>query len=299
MSLIVVGSVALDSVETPHGKRDEMLGGSAVYCTLAASHFTNVKLVGVVGDDFPQKAIKLLHERKIDLSGLETKPGKTFRWSGVYSDDMNERETLYTELNVFEDFNPTIPDDARAAEYVFLGNISPTLQLNVLEQMAGPQFVAMDTMNFWIDGARDELLEVLRKVHAVIINDSEARQLSGSANLLAAARAIQRIGCPTVLIKKGEHGCFQLCRDDCFAAPAYPLETVHDPTGAGDTFAGGFMGHVARAGSSDPRTLREAVIYGSVMASFVVESFGVDGLLELTDAKIGHRYDEFKQLVSF
>jgi len=212
---------------------------------------------------------------------------------------MNERETLYTALNVFEDFNPTIPDDARTAEYVFLGNISPTLQLNVLEQMTDPRFVAMDTMNFWIAGARDELLKVLPNVHALIINDSEARQLSGSANLLRAARTIQEMGCPTVLIKKGEHGCFQVCRDDCFITPAYPLEIVLDPTGAGDTFAGGFMGHLSRAGSSDTRTLREAVVYGSVMASFVVESFGVDGLLELTDAKIGRRYDEFRQLVSF
>jgi sugar/nucleoside kinase (ribokinase family) len=299
MSLVVVGSVALDSVETPLGKRDDMLGGSAVYCTLAASHFTSVKLVGVVGEDFPQEAIGLLEGRNIDLSGLETKPGKTFRWSGVYSDDMNERETLDTALNVFEDFDPTIHQDARAAEYLFLGNISPALQLNVLEQMPSPEFIAMDTMNFWIDGARDELIDVLRKVHAVVINDSEARQLSGCPNLLAAARKIQQIGCPTVLIKKGEHGCFQVCREDCFVAPAYPLEAVVDPTGAGDTFAGGFMGHIARAGSSDPRTLREAVIYGSVMASFVVEHFGVDGLLELTDAKIGQRYDEFRQLVSF
>ena len=299
MSLIVVGSVALDSVETPFGKRDEMLGGSAVYCTLAASHFTSPRLAGVIGEDFPQKAIELLRKRKVDLSGLETKPGKTFRWSGVYSNDMNERETLSTELNVFEDFNPTIPEDARAAEYVFLGNISPALQLNVLEQMTGPRFVAMDTMNFWIDGARDQLIEVLRRVDAVIINDSEAKQLSGSANLLKAARAIQQMGCPTVLIKKGEHGCFQVCGDDCFVAPAYPLETVHDPTGAGDTFAGGFMGHLARAGHSDPRILREAVVYGSVMASFVVESFGVEGLLKLTDAKIGQRYTEFRNLVSF
>ena len=299
MSLLVVGSVALDSVETPFGKRDEMLGGSAVYCALAASHFTRVKLVGVVGDDFPQDAIELLTERNVDLSGLETKPGKTFRWSGVYSDDMNERETLSTALNVFEQFNPTIPDDARATKYVFLGNISPALQLNVLEQMSDPHFVAMDTMNYWINNAREELLGVLSKVHAVIINDSEAKQLSGNPNLIKAAKVIQQIGCPVVLIKKGEHGCFHVCREECFVAPAYPLETVLDPTGAGDTFAGGFMGHIACADSSDPHTLREAVVYGSIMASFAVEQFGVDGLLELTDAKIGQRYDEFKQLVSF
>jgi sugar/nucleoside kinase (ribokinase family) len=296
MTLIVVGSVALDSVETPFGKRDEMLGGSAVYCTLAASHFTSPKLVGVVGEDFPQEAIELLENRKVDLSGLERKPGKTFRWSGVYSDDMNERNTLDTALN---DFDPVIPEDARAAQHVFLGNIAPTLQLNVLEQVADPKFVAMDTMNYWIDSARDKLLEVIGKVDAVVINDSEVRQLSGNSNLLKAARAVQKMGCPTVLIKKGEHGCFQVCRDDCFITPAYPLETVLDPTGAGDTFAGGFMGHLSRAGSSDPSTLREAVVYGSVMASFVVEQFGVDGLLELTDAKIGQRYTEFRNLVSF
>jgi len=299
MSLLVVGSVALDTVETPFGKRDEMLGGSAVYCALAASHFADVKLVGVVGNDFPYDAIVLLQERNIDLSGLETKPGKTFRWSGVYSDDMNERKTLYTALNVFEEFDPTIPDDARDTEYVFLGNISPALQRNVLEQMSGPQFVAMDTMNFWIDSAKTDLLDVLSKVHAVIINDSEARQLSGSTNLVKAARIIQQIGCPTVLIKKGEHGCFQRCGEECFVAPAYPLEAVLDPTGAGDTFAGGFMGHLARAGRSDPWTLREAVVSGSVMASFVVERFGVDNLLQLTDAAIQQRYDEFRALVSF
>jgi len=299
MSLLVVGSVALDTVQTPFGKRDEMLGGSAVYCALAACHFTDVKLVGVVGDDFHNDATELLRQRNIDLSGLETRPGKTFRWSGVYADDMNDRDTLYTALNVFEAFNPTIPEDARTAEYVFLGNISPKLQLNVLEQMGKPVFVAMDTMNFWIDSARDELLEVLSKVNAVIINDAEAKQLSGSTNVVQAARNIQQTGCSTVLIKKGEHGCFQVCGEECFIAPAYPLEKVLDPTGAGDTFAGGFMGHLARARGTDSRTLREAVVYGSVMASFVVEQFGVDNLLQLTEAMIRQRYDEFRRLVSF
>jgi sugar/nucleoside kinase (ribokinase family) len=299
MSLLVVGSVALDSVETPFGKRDEMLGGSAVYCALAASHFTPIKIVGVVGDDFPEDAIALLRERKVDLGGLETKPGKTFRWSGVYSDDMNERDTLCTALNVFEEFRPTIPDGSRTTEHVFLGNIMPSLQLDVLDQMVDTQFVAMDTMNIWIDGAKGALLDVISRVDALIINDSEAKQLSGSSNLVKAARAIQEIGCPTVVIKKGEHGCLQVCREECFAAPAFPLETVLDPTGAGDTFAGGFMGHLCRSGGSDPRVLREAVVYGTVMASFVVESFGVEGLLHLTDDKIEERYNEFKQLVSF
>jgi len=299
MSLLVVGSVALDTVQTPFGRRDKMLGGSAVYCALAASHFTDVKLVGVVGDDFPHDAIELLQQRNIDLSGLETKPGKTFRWSGVYTHDMNDRDTLYTALNVFEAFNPKIPEKFQTAEYVFLGNISPSLQLNVLEQIAKPVFVAMDTMNFWIDSTRDELLEVLSKVDAAIINDAEAKQLSGSTNLFTAARTIQQIGCATVLVKKGEHGCFQVCGDQCFVAPAYPLEKVLDPTGAGDTFAGGFMGHLARARGTDPRTLREAVVYGSVMASFVVEQFGVDNLLQLTEATIRERYHEFRRLVSF
>jgi len=299
MSLLVVGSVALDTVETPFGKRDEMLGGSAVYFAFAASHFAPVKMVGVVGDDFPEDAITLLRDRNVDLGGLETRSGGTFRWGGRYSDDMNERDTLFTELNVFEEFRPVIPNEARSTDYVFLGNIMPSLQLNVLDQMADTRFVAMDTMNIWIDGAKEELLDVLRRVDALMINDSEAKQLTGKSNLVKAASAIQEVGCPAVVVKKGEHGCFLVCREECFAAPAFPLESVVDPTGAGDTFAGGFMGHVARAGSSEHEILREAVVYGTVMASFAVESFGVEGLLNLTENRIEERYNEFKRLVSF
>lgn len=299
MSLLVVGSVALDSVQTPFGKRDEMLGGSAVYCAIAASHFTRVRLVGVVGEDFPRDAVELLRTRRIDLSGLEIKRGKTFRWGGVYSEDMNERTTLNTALNVFQDFRPRIPDESRRTAYAFLGNISPSLQLNVLDQMERTRFVAMDTMNFWIDRAREELLSVLRKVDAVLINESEAKQLSGNSTLVKATRIIQELGCHTVLVKLGEHGCYHVCRDECFVAPAYPLEVVRDPTGAGDSFAGGFMGYLSQVGRSDARTLREAVVYGSVMASFAVEDFGVEGLVELTDTDIARRYEEFRQLVSF
>jgi len=299
MSLLVVGSVALDTVETPFGKRDEMLGGSAVYFAFAASHFAPVKMVGVVGDDFPEDAITLLRDRNVDLGGLETRSGGTFRWGGRYSDDMNERDTLFTELNVFEEFRPVIPNEARSTDYVFLGNIMPSLQLNVLDQMADTRFVAMDTMNIWIDGAKEELLDVLRGVDALMINDSEAKQLTGKSNLVKAASAIQEVGCPAVVVKKGEHGCFLVCREGCFAAPAFPLESVVDPTGAGDTFAGGFMGDVARAGSSEHEILREAVVYGTVMASFAVESFGVEGLLNLTENRIEERYNEFKRLVSF
>jgi sugar/nucleoside kinase (ribokinase family) len=299
MSLLVVGSVALDSVETPFGKRDEMLGGSAVYFALSANHFAPVKIVGVVGDDFPEDAIALLRERNVDLGGLETRSGGTFRWGGRYSEDMNERDTLFTELNVFEEFRPVIPNEARSADYVFLGNIMPSLQLNVLDQMADTRFVAMDTMNIWIGGAKEELLDVLGRVDALMINDSEAKQLSGKSNLVKAATAIQEMGCPTVVVKKGEHGCFLVCENECFAAPAFPLETVVDPTGAGDTFAGGFMGHVARTGSSEHQILREAVVYGTVMASFAVESFGVECLLSLTENMIEERYNEFKKLVSF
>jgi len=299
VSLLVVGSIALDTVETPFGRVVDAVGGSATYFSASASHFHPVQLVGVVGSDFPIEALERLAERGVDLSGLERQSGESFRWSGVYGYDLNERETRETRLGVFAEFRPRIPEQFRKAEWVFLGNIDPELQLEVLEQVERPRFVACDTMNFWIEGKREALLEVLARVDLLFVNDSEARQLSGDHNLLRAVRWIQAHGPKLVAVKKGEDGAGLYTPDMIFFAPGYPLEEVFDPTGAGDAFAGGFMGYLAQAGAVTPSELRRAVICGSVMGSFAVERFGIDRLLEVTAQAIEERVRAFREMTTF
>ena len=299
MAVLVVGSVALDTVTTPFGKSEEALGGSATYFSFAASYFDRPCVVAVVGDDFPEEHTQAMRDRGVDLEGLEVQPGKTFRWEGKYGYDLNQRDTLSTCLNVFEHFHPKLPESYRTSEYVFLGNIHPGLQLEVLEQIRSPRFVACDTMNLWIETERESLCELVKKVDVVVLNDSEARELAGEPNLAKAARIIQEMGCPKVVIKKGEHGCLFFTPHSHFSAPAYPLDSVNDPTGAGDSFAGGFMGYLAQNKKIDEQTMRRAIVYGSVLASFSVESFSVDGLTQLTDENIAARYKEFHEITLF
>ena len=299
MSVLVVGSVALDSVETPFGKADDVLGGSATYFSASASHQTAVQLVGVIGDDFPVEKLEALAERGVDLAGLERATGESFRWRGRYRHDLNVAETLETRLGVFSHFRPKIPAQFRSARYVFLGNIDPRLQLDVLRQVEKPKLVACDTMNFWIESRRDDLLKLLPHVHLLTVNDAEARQLTECANVVKAARWILERGPTTVVIKKGEHGAFMFTGSSVFFAPAYPLESVFDPTGAGDSFAGGFVGYLARTDDLSEANLRRAVIHGSAMGSFVVEGFSIARLLEITRADIRDRVAEFHELVSF
>ena len=298
MSLTVVGSIALDTVETPWGRNDNGLGGAAVYFALAAANFTRVHLVGVVGEDFPQEHVDLLATRDIDLAGLEKAAGQTFRWAGRYHKNVNQRDTLDTQLNVFADFHPKLPDAARHAEYLFLGNIHPSLQLEVLDQ-AQAKFVALDTMNLWIDITLDELKAVLKRVDAIIINDSEVFDLTGESNVVVGAEAVRALGPRVVVVKKGEHGCLLFENGHVFAAPAMPLRNVIDPTGAGDTFAGGFMGHIARKGNTDFATLREAVVYGTMTASYTCEAFGPNRLSEIAMPEIETRLQAFRELVRF
>jgi sugar/nucleoside kinase (ribokinase family) len=306
MSLVVVGSVAYDGVETPHGKVDRMLGGAATYISLSASYFTPVKVVAVVGDDFAREDVDLLASRQIDLEGLERVPGgKTFFWQGVYSADMNDRTTLRTDLNVFAGFDPKLPASYRTQPYLFLGNIQPELQRNVRAQMSHVRLTGGDTMNFWINDFRPQLLETLKQWDFLLINDSEARLLSGENNLRRAAARIMEMGPHTLIIKRGEYGAI-LFRGGChFMAPGYLLEEVFDPTGAGDCFAGGFIGYLAGQGLElrdrelDFAELRRAVIYGSVMGSFCCEKFGVDRFRTLTRAEIDARYQEFKACTDF
>ena len=298
MDVSVVGSIALDTVETPTGKNEEGLGGAATYFSLAAAQFARVHLVGVVGEDFPAEHVELLRSKGIDLDGLERATGKTFRWSGRYHLDVNMRDTLDTQLNVFEHFHPKLPPAACAAPFLFLGNIHPSLQTEVLEQ-AKATFVGLDTMNLWINIAPDDLKAVLRRVNVIIINDSEVRDLTGETNLIKGAKAVRALGPRIVVVKKGEHGCLLLGEDDLFSAPAYPLEDVVDPTGAGDTFAGGFMGYLAGTGKVDGAALRQAVVYGSVVASFTCEKFGPDRLTEIGRSDIQKRFEEFRKLAAF
>jgi len=298
-SLLVVGSVGLDTVETRAGKRAEVLGGAASYFSVAASFLAPVRLTAVVGTDFPEAHTKLLADHAVDLAGLERVSGKTFRWSGVYAKDFSTRTTLDTQLNVFQDFNPKLPAGWGNSEYVFLANIDPVLQLSVLEQAGKPRFVACDTMNFWIEGKRDALLKLLARVDMLLLNDEEARQLSGEANLPAAARAIRALGPKAVVIKRGDAGALLFHEAGVFAAPAFPIENVVDPTGAGDSFAGGFMGWMAREGVVDPMTIRTAMIMGSVLASFSVEDFSLDRFRRLDLSQIRERFAAFADLVHF
>ena len=299
MSLLVVGSVALDSVETPFGKAEEVIGGSANYFSASASHQVPVQMVGVVGSDYPVDKLAPLAARGVDLSGLERAEGESFRWRGRYRHDLNSAETLETRLGVFSHFRPKLPEGFRDAEFVFLANIDPRLQLDVLRQVRKPKLVACDTMNFWIESRRTDLLDLLGQVDLITLNDGEARQLTEQANLVQAARWILARGPRTVLIKKGEHGAFMFTRDSVFYAPAYPLESVFDPTGAGDSFAGGFMGWLARTRDLSDANLRRAVVLGSAMGSFVVEGFSITRLLEVTTADIEARVADFHRLVTF
>ncbi len=299
MSLLVVGSVALDTIETPFGRADDAPGGSATFFSAAASFFGPVQLVGVVGDDYPREALRFLEARNVDLSGLEVARGESFRWAGRYDFDLNSRSTLETRLGVFADFRPRIPERFRDASWIFLGNIDPVLQLEVLEQVRAPELVVCDTMNYWIEGQRDRLVELLGHVHVLMVNDSEARELSGEYNLLRAARWIQDRGPGMVVVKKGEHGAILFTRDVIFFAPGFPLEEVFDPTGAGDAFAGGFMGHLARVGATSADDLRRAMIYGSTLGSYAVERFGVERLIDLTMDEIDARVSRFRELTAF
>jgi sugar/nucleoside kinase (ribokinase family) len=300
MSLLVVGSVALDSVETPFGHRQEVLGGSATYFSTSAAFFGPVRLVAVVGEDFPPEHVRFLESRGVDLSGLARRPGRTFRWKGRYEYDLNTAHTLETHLNVFADFRPEIPDPWRDSRWVFLGNIDPDLQRAVLDQVRRPHLVAMDTMNFWITSRREALERTLQRVDLLFVNDAEARQLAGESNVVRAAHAILRMGPKALVVKRGEHGALLFFSGhEVFAASAYPLASVFDPTGAGDSFAGGFMGYLSYAGRDDAGTMRRAIVVGSVLASFAVEKFSLERLGTLTAAEIRARYAEFRQLTHF
>jgi sugar/nucleoside kinase (ribokinase family) len=298
MSLLVVGSMAYDSVETPFDKRDNALGGSAMFFSTAASYFSPVNLVAVVGTDFDQSDIDFLREKNVDLSGLTVEEGETFRWGGKYLDNMIDRETLFTKLGVFEHFKPALPDSYQQSDYIFLANIQPDLQYNVMQQVKKPRFVAMDTMNFWITGTPDDLKKTLSVVDALVINDSEVRLLSGVDNIFAGARIIQDMGPKTLIIKKGEHGSILIHKDSYFACPALPIENLFDPTGAGDTFAGGFMGYLSHVDEINSTNLRRAIVMGTVMASFCVESFSADRLKSLTNDDIKNRAQQLMQLIS-
>ncbi len=297
--LLVVGSVALDTVKTPFGEATDILGGSATYFSTSASFFTSVALIAVVGEDFPQQHIAFLKSRGIDLSGLERRPGATFRWKGEYTHQLNEAHTLETKLNVFETFRPQIPEAYRSPDVLFLGNIDPELQLDVLQKVDRPSLVACDTMNFWINSQRDALWKVLEQVDVLIINDGEARALGQESNLVRVAKLVLSRGPKQLIIKRGEYGVLMFNEKQVFAAPAFPLEDVRDPTGAGDTFAGGFLGYLAATGNRSPEAMKQAIIFGSVMASFTVEAFSLDRLRILDYKEIEIRFREFKRLTHF
>ena len=300
MPLLVVGSVAYDALESPYGKVDRTLGGAATYFAVSAAFFTHVDLVAVVGDDFHAQDEAIFHKRSIDIEGLERANGKSFFWAGRYSENLNERVTLATELNVFADFKPRLPEKYRNSKYVFLANIAPDLQRDVLHQVHGtPKIAAMDTMNYWIERTNAELRETLKHVDILMINDSETRQLSNEHNLLRAARRIFKMGPSSLVVKRGEYGAMLVDKHGVFCVPAFPLEEPHDPTGAGDSFAGGFMGYLASAGSKSDAALRRAMVYGSVLGSFAVERFGLDRLLALKKSEIHTRARHFAKLTQF
>ena len=299
MGLLVVGSVALDDIETPTGKVKGVLGGAASYFSVAASYFTPVRAVGVVGDDFDSAHLDFLASRSVDTSGIYTATGPTFRWGGRYHASMNRRDTLFTELGVFDGFEPELSQAHAESRYVFLANIHPSLQLSVLEQAKAVRFCAMDTMNFWIEGTPDELAKVLAGVNGLVINDEEALQLTGASNVIRAAEVIREMGPEIVIVKRGEYGALLFDASGVFSAPAYPLRDVCDPTGAGDSFAGGVMGELARAESTESAALRRAVVAGSVLASFCCEAFGLDRFRTLAAGEIEERTQEFRRLVHF
>lgn len=297
--ILVVGSVALDSVRTPFGEVEEVLGGSAVYFSVVASFFAPVKLVAVVGEDFPEDYIEFLKNRDIDLKGFQKLPGKTFRWKGEYSYNLNEAQTLETQLNVFQNFYPDLPEDYRNARYVFLANIDPELQNRVLDQVKKPKAIVCDTMNYWIENKPEQLEEVIQKVNILVINEAEARQLSSEANLVKAAHKILSLGPEVLIVKRGEYGALYFTDNSIFSAPGYPLEFVYDPTGAGDSFAGGFLGYLAKLGNISETNIRQAIIFGSVMASFDVEDFSIRRFKTLTFSEIKKRFQAFRKLTHF
>jgi sugar/nucleoside kinase (ribokinase family) len=299
MSILCVGSVALDSVETPFGAAERVLGGSAVFFSAAATHFAPVQIVGVVGDDYPHADLAFLADRGADLSGIETRAGESFFWAGRYHYDLNSRDTLETRLGVFADFQPKIPQSFKDTRYVFLGNIDPKLQHQVLDQVDRPEVVACDTMNYWIEGNRKELVSLLERVDILLVNDGEARQLADEPNLLKASRWIRERGPRIIVVKKGEHGAILFADGWVFFVPGYPLETVFDPTGAGDAFAGGFMGHMAQSGSLAADDLRRAMVFGSVMGSYAVEDFSVERFKRLEAQEIAGRLAEFRDMTAF
>ncbi len=302
MSLLVIGTVAFDEVETPRGKTGKILGGAGTFIGLAASHLMDdIRIVSVVGGDFPEEHMNLLKKHNIDTQGIKVIPeGKTFFWAGRYHENMNNRDTLATELNVLADFDPVLPEEYKNSEYLMLGNLTPAIQKKVIQQMAKrPKLICMDTMNFWMDVALDDLLEVITMVDVLTINDEEARQLSGEYSLVTAARKILTMGPRYLIVKKGEHGALLFYEDKIFHAPAMPLEDVFDPTGAGDTFAGGFMGQIARNGDTGFENMKRALIYGSALASFTVEKFGTDRLVEISKEDIANRLEAFVKLTAF
>ncbi|MDX1578879.1 MAG: PfkB family carbohydrate kinase [Gemmatimonadota bacterium] len=298
-TILVVGSVALDEISTPFGHEEEIIGGAAVHFSAAASLFAPVQLVGVVGDEYPMEELDFLKARGVDLGGLERREGPSFRWGGAYHYDMNTRDTTHTELGVFAEFQPTLPDAFRSARWIFLGNIDPALQLQVLDQVDAPELVACDTMNYWIEGTQDALLDVISRIDMITLNDEEARQLSGDPNLTRAGRWIQERGPRHVVIKKGEHGAVLFSDEHIFFAPGYPLEDVVDPTGAGDAFAGGIFGHLARSGGIGPDVLRRAIVYGCALGSFACEAFGPVRMVDLTAMEVEDRVRRFRQLTRF
>ena len=294
MSILVVGSVAFDSVKTPFGSADNVLGGSATYFSASASYFSDVSLVAVVGDDFSAEHVTVLEDRGVNLDGLTRVKGETFKWKGRYEFDLNQAHTLETHLNVFSGFDPVLPESYKKLPYVFLANIDPELQLKVLDQVESPKFVACDTMNFWIESKPDVLRELFSKVDMVVINEGEAREFSGEASLVKAARKILSFGPKSLVVKRGEYGALMFSGDSIFSAPAFPLEDIFDPTGAGDTFAGGLMGYLAKRGDVSDDSIRKAIVFGSAMASFNVEAFSLDRLKTLDNKTISDRYREFK-----
>ena len=299
VSLLVVGTVALDSVKTPFGNVDNALGGSATYFSTSASYFTDVRLVAVIGEDFPKEHIQFLKSRNVDTRGLEVQKGKTFRWKGEYGYDLNEAQTLATHLNVLANFKPAINNDFKTSDLVFLANVDPEIQLDVLKQVETPKLVACDTMNYWISSKRDALKRTLKEVDLLTINEAEIRQLAGESSLVKAAKSVQAMGPETIIVKQGSYGALMFNGHSVFSAPAYPLESVFDPTGAGDTFAGGFMGYLASTMNFTEDSMRKAVIFGSVMASLNVEAFSLDRLRSLDYKEIVERYREFKKLTHF
>tara|TARA_Y100001934_G_scaffold47429_1_gene57379 strand:+ start:80 stop:1006 length:927 start_codon:yes stop_codon:yes gene_type:complete len=299
MKLVVVGTLAFDSVETPYGQAENVLGGSASYLATSASFFAEPQIVGVIGQDFPQEHMDFFAERGIDCTGVQKTDGKTFRWTGSYHGNMNEAQTHDTQLNVLESFRPDLPEEYKDSPYIFLGNIDPTLQLHVIKQLTNPQLIACDTMNFWIEGARPALLETLKHIHVLSINDGEAKLLSGEDNLVAAARELQKMGPKHIIIKRGEYGAMLFSDGQIFGSPAIPLEVVKDPTGAGDTFAGGFIGYLAHVDEVSQQSLRQAVIMGNTMASFTVQDFSLEALKKVTLADIQSRFEDYVQLMNF